>query len=200
MRRYLTIEHDQYTESPADDCCQWRLVSFNPRHRNHKDASDYSPLPIGLRRKLQVGLAFVLDYYEHGGSAWSLAGRGMQCPWDTSKNAGLLIWDHTPSEIGAKTYAERAADASRFLDTYNDWANGNCYYFSLEDGDGEHLDSCGGFIGLEHLADTINEHLSDDDEIIVRGSCSDLAQYMKLRGEIVDEFTSADELAGDFAI
>lgn len=34
-----------------------------------------------------------LDLYRHSGDAWSYAGCGMQCRWDTSHDAGILYFD-----------------------------------------------------------------------------------------------------------
>jgi hypothetical protein len=193
MRRILTIGYDHDTESPCD-YDGWKLYSFHPRHKREKDQEEFKT--IGMRRKFSVGLAFVLDLYEHSGSAWSLSGSGMQCQWDTSRGAGVLIWEGKPGDIGAKTYDDRAADATRFLETYNEWANGQCYWFSIDDGDGNPIDSCGGFIGLDSLREAINESLGENDEIIVRGECKDIAEYMRLKGDVVDEWTEADETAG----
>jgi hypothetical protein len=167
----LQIEHDQDVDSPCNDDCQWKLVSFNRRHLSHGDPSqffdEHDNLKIGIRRKLDVGLAFWLDYYEHGLCRWSLSGSGPQCQWDTSSHAGILLWEHDPSEIGAKSYQDRAKDAKNFLEVYTDWANGNCYWVQLIHEDGMELDSCGGFIGKDHLVDAVKDMIGKDDEIDV---------------------------------
>lgn len=150
----VRIEHDQDCESPMDCDGQWKLYSFSHRHNNYEDPEsfrdEHGNVKIGLRRKLDVGLAFLLDYFEHGQGCWSRSGHGPQCQWDNSPGAGLLIWEHKPSDIGAKTMEARGKDADSFLDVYNDWANGNCYGYVIEDAD-EEIDSCWGFIGDDVL-------------------------------------------------
>lgn len=162
MKLVISIESDSDIENPCEGGDgQWKVISFNSRHWDSESIEDYftpvyGPAPryelegfyatsIGLRRKLGVGTAFILDYYEHGSGHWSLSGEGNQCRWDSSSMAGIMIWEESPKNMGAKTLADRAKDARSSLELYNDWANGYGLYFSIEDGEGEHVDSCGGF-------------------------------------------------------
>lgn len=56
-----------------------------------------------LRERGLVGdpHAVLLDVYSHGGERWSLAGQGMQCRFDTSRNVGVWVpdSDETRKEI-----------------------------------------------------------------------------------------------------
>jgi hypothetical protein len=173
----IRIENDPDLENPTEWDGQWTVYSFGRRHLSYKDpeelglslerGEDGKPkvLNPGLRRKLEVGLAFFLSYYEHGGSVWSLIGEGPQCRWDTVSLAGLLVWEHPPKELGAKSREDRAKDARRFLETYNAWSNGDGMGYVVEDvvecdrheQHYEHLDSCWGFYGndRDHLFDSI---------------------------------------------
>ncbi|MGV3492451.1 MAG: hypothetical protein BGO74_06070 [Burkholderiales bacterium 68-12] len=38
-------------------------------------------------------LAVLLDIYEHGGVVYSVAGQGMQCPWDTTRGGAIWVPD-----------------------------------------------------------------------------------------------------------
>jgi len=167
-RLVIGIHHDPDCENPLEEWDgQWALYSF---HRDHsstgsdldKWVEDDKPT-IALRKKLSVGLAFVLDYYEHGGFMWSLAGSGPQCQFDTANGAGILVWENKPSDMGAKDFLSRRKDAQSALDTYNAWGNGQCYGFSIETDEGEHLDSCFGHIGPDM------EYMFDEIRAIVKG-------------------------------
>ncbi|WP_152053052.1 hypothetical protein [Tautonia marina] len=143
----------------------WRLVSFSHRHTGYEHPSAYCkgldafgcPIPtsIGLARKLEVGTAFWLSYYEHSLCRWSLMGEGPQCRWDTARIAGLLLWEH-PSCGLPRGFRHREADARAFLEDYTAWANGEVYSYAVErvagrpgaDGD-ELLDACANFYGRE---------------------------------------------------
>jgi len=192
MRVTVRIEHDQDTENPMTACDgQWTLHSFGRRHINYKDPErlglslerNGDGWPIvrnpGLRRKLAVGLAWFVSYYEHSQSMWFLPGQGPTCPWDSVKCAGLLVWDHKPGDMGAKTKQDRAKDAASFLEEYTAWCNGECYWYAVEDEEGNTLDSCGGFIGgrdgCNYMLDQIKDAIPAGSEVEVEGDAAYLA-------------------------
>lgn len=156
-RLVVRLLYDRDSEDPSEFDGQWRLHSFLRDHRNCVSPSDYET--IGFRRKLEVGTAFVLDYYEHGGSMWSFHSEGRDFDFDTSRAAGVLAWEEPVKNLGAKTYEDRKKDARIFLDTYNAWMNGEVYGYVVETADGDHVDSCFGFYGndLEHMFEEIRD-------------------------------------------
>jgi hypothetical protein len=104
--------------------------------------------------------------------------------------------------MGAKTKEERFEVAMRFVETYNEWGNGNCYWYRLEErkrlpcGHTEDNDldaGCGGYIGWDSLKEAIASEagVQAGDEIVVRGEAKGMAQYLDLPegAEIVDDFT-----------
>jgi len=189
MTKTVTIGYDFDVERPDSTYDGWKPISFCRRHSNFEHPANYclnKRENMGLRRKLQVGLAFQLSYYEHGLCTWSLRGEGPQCRWDSVDIAGLLIWTGRPTDMGAKTYEDRRIDARNLLEEYTDWCNGNCYWFSVE-GAELPLHSCGGFIGTDQLTEAINETLDDRDEVIVKGEAAYLTRYLKLKATIVEE-------------
>lgn len=149
----LRIEHDYDCESPMQYDGSWKLYSFSSRHTafRHPDSLDWGE----IRKLMGRGLAHWLDYFEHGGSEWSISGEGMQDAWDTARYGGILVWEEPAENMGAKTVKGRTEDARSFLREYNRWANGECFWYSLDETDGEHgdecIDSCGGFIGHEYM-------------------------------------------------
>jgi hypothetical protein len=184
----LRIEPDTDTEDPLR-YSDYRVVSF---FRNRRLITDgdieefYDDTPdgyrpkLGIRSKLKAGTAFRLDYYEHGGSSWSLSGEGMQDGWDTSRGAGILLYTGKPNDMG-KTYAERRENARLTLEAYNEWANGSCFWYSLENADtGEQVDSCGGCIGYEYTAEAIVDYANLADlgpcRIKTKGTARDIAE------------------------
>ena len=108
MRRNLTLEigYDYDVEVPDSGYDGWKLISFGRKHTNFEHPDNYvktfdrgtrevTPANIGIRRKLDVGLAFWLSYYEHGQGAWSLIGEGNRaivksCVLTKSKLSGVL--------------------------------------------------------------------------------------------------------------
>jgi hypothetical protein len=160
-KRIVHLEHDSDLECPADMDCQWKLYSFCTRHVSFKHPDELGIVcnrnevvrvrDRKLATKLRNGLAHVLSYFEHGQSCWFRKDGeitpGIEFQWDGVRVAGLLVWEHDKSEIGGKTFEERAKDADGFLKEYTSWANGEGYYYRIEDEDGDDVDSCGGFLG-----------------------------------------------------
>lgn len=154
IKYFVRIENDSDCENPCDYDGAWKIYSFSHRHINYRDPSDFL-LPSGKPRiefasKFRHGLAFPLQYFEHGLCRWDISGHGPQCPWDSVRFAGVAVWEESPANIGAKSIEDRQADCQRQLDAYSDWCNGHCFYFSIECND-ETIDSCGGFIGDDVL-------------------------------------------------
>ena len=151
---YLDSDEPQ---DPRDDDGNWTPYSFSPKHVQFQHPyklglsldRDNDGIPKvknpGLRRKLEVGLAFFLSYYEHGNCRWSLLGGGPTCAFDSVRVAGLLVWEHGPGDMGAKTYEDREKDAERFLESWTDWCNGHSISYRIEDENGDIVDSCGGY-------------------------------------------------------
>jgi len=195
-KRILTveIEYDQDLECPIGESgdTKERFVSFNRRHKAYADPSEwiaglnrhgeviFTPEGFGLRRQLETGTAFILSYFEHGSSVWSLQGAGPQCQWDTADVAGIY-W--LPSDVPKDRRREYAKAA---MESYTDWCNGNGYGYTITDqATGEMLDSCWGFIGDKHASDSILEAIQNvaggsDFEVIWAGDAKGLAEYGKL--------------------
>lgn len=143
------------------DECAFELHSFNRRHKNFLHPDDVSD---ELNEKIQNGRAFYVSYYEHGNCLWFRANSnvpaGVEFQWDGRKIAGIVEY---VDEYEVENMDE-AIDS--FLKVYTDWANGNCYYCSITDDNGEFIDSCGGFIGSEHLADYLADIIGDKDFVL----------------------------------
>jgi len=196
----VRLEHDDNPENPCDHD-GWKVYSFGRRHSNFKDPEEIglgeldqygepAILKIGLRKKLEVGTAFLLGYFEHGNCSWFL--RGNRPPgtegdfrWDGVDLAGILIWEGKVKHLGPKTYEKRAEDAARFLETYTNWCNGAFYGYMIEDDEEEHIDSCWGFDDADYMLDQVREIIAryPGAEITVVGDASYLAKPEDLMPE-----------------
>lgn len=205
---FLEIFIDTDAENPSDMDGSWTFHSFRSRDADTTDPLDFfAETPKGMKpkgtlsRKLNAGLAFLLDCYEHGDRAWSLASEGMNCEWDTSGGAGLLIWTHKAGDMGAKTPKDRATDARNFLSAYNDWINGACYGYTLTDEQGGDVDSCSGFIGSDGIFESINEVVPEGVKVVVSGDSGWLVEYntIKNAASVVQEedYDEDEESEGD---
>lgn len=138
-----------------------------------------------LKAKLEEGLAYFLSYSEHGECSWDIneapkRSRGVN--FDRRTVGGLLVWEHDADDMGAKTPEDRKKDAERFLETFNEWANGHCYGYRCEDEDGDDVEdaSCWGFYGndLDYMFENLRGSLPEGAEIVrFEGDSADMADY-----------------------
>lgn len=201
----VRIEFDADIENPnTNGDGQWTLYSFCSRHVNFKHPDDLKVV-VGrnhvekvrdrtLKRKLENGLAHWLGYFEHGQCCWFRTDApppGVEFQWDGVRYAGLLVWEHKPSDMGAKTYEDRAKDADAFLNTYTSWANGEGLYYCIEDEDGETVDSCGGFYGCDadYMLDEMVHHLIGH-EFEVEGDADHLEDKLRAKVEAKQKETA----------
>lgn len=180
------------------------MVSFGRKHINFQDPAkfvkafnqrtdDVTSAKIGLARKLNVGLAFVVSYYEHGLGCWSLKGEGLHCPWDSVPLAGILLWSGKPADIRARTLEDRAGGASDFLERYNAWANGETFWVRLSNENGEEIESFGGLNGVGAVSEVVGEALEAGDKVKVEGDAGWLKNHLMLTEgvKLVEEPTAA---------
>lgn len=177
----ITIGYDQDTDNPTQNDGAWKLYSFSTRHVNFKHPDHFftenRKLKTKYSNKVRVGLAFLLGYHEHGNCQWALSGEQQPCQWDSVNVAGILIWEEPASNMGAKTKEDRAKDARSFLEEYTNWCNGECYYYSIEDENGNDCGGCGGLIGADTLFDCMSEDIETGDVWEFKGECKDVASY-----------------------
>ncbi len=198
----LHIDVDQFMGDPCEEDHNWKLVGFNRKLISFQDHDNitvgnlnfgmqgnpptfHGAGAAGIRRKLEVGLAFVLAHYEHGPgtSTWMLNGgpypAGVEFQWDGHEVAGILVWPHSPDDMGAKTPEKRREDAASFLKLYNGWANGNIYEFRLHDEHDEQIEGTSGWVDddLGEAAEEVTSWLKPGDEVTVTGDSEWLQKY-----------------------
>lgn len=183
----LELSYDDQPDCPMDWDLSWKLISFRRNSIHSDDPAEYCHVKDGEVRpnfeylsKFRAGLAFFLDYYEHGQGAYSIHGEGMQCQWDTAQYGGILLWEHSPKEMGAKSYEDREKDARGFLETYNAWMNGEVYGYTLKDEEGNLVDSCWGYYDDDYFMQEICQHFKEGDTVTVSGDASYVFDDSKL--------------------
>ena len=207
----VSIHYDEARENPCTESGdQWMVNPFSNRFSNHKDPSEFGIFrdnktgKLGTEdedfaKKLKEGLAFFLGYFEHGNCLWFLSGErpfGTEGDfrWDGVDVAGVIIWNHPPDRIGAKTYEDREQDARSFLESYTSWANGECYGFdvrvheicdacSQEKNDSETIDGCYGFYGMDFMLKEIKAVTEGYEVIRVEGTASHGVEINQVQGE-----------------
>lgn len=164
------IQMDQDCERPYSDDDAVRIVVL---HRRYLDPAEgkcgKTPEEVARWEKQNARDWYVVPLwlYDHSGTVYRVGGSNpFSCPWDSGR-AGIIAlkkdeWGKGKGERNAKRFEY----AQGIAEEYTKWANGECYGYVLHDADGEELDSCWGFIGMETAEEEAREaarlHIADD--------------------------------------
>jgi len=150
---FVTIEKRHI--SPDDNEVLINIVKeTSEESSNSKEHMEKICFLIEERLKEKVVYIKPVTRYEHSGIDYML---GEYHGFDYSVCGFYIVTDKTLENCGAKIdEVERIIKGE--LDTYNMWANGYVYYFTLYDKDGNIEDNMGGFYNINE----IRGHLPDD--------------------------------------
>ena len=170
----VTIQYDECTDNPlgwdsniAFACEHKRYDLGNATMRELLDKYDYSGNEYDLSAIVdhlsQYGYVDTLSMTDHGNLT---VYRGSpNDSWDSGYIGVVFVNNaHVPEFTDIGAYIDDV------LDTYNDYLNGNVYYYVIEKytSDGlEFVDSCGGWYGLDTVQSEARECISyvDDQDI-----------------------------------
>lgn len=142
----VTTEHDDASWMYDD---LWHGVSFISNHNNYKSMGEMSHIRVEslLDGDIPEGYEAVKVYaYIHGSIALSV--KPFSCPWDSGLMGYLLF---KTGEFGNNNIGLEG-----FVKSWNAIINGEVYYFTIQDENGEVLDSCGGFDDYDYMKKEID--------------------------------------------
>ena len=107
----------------------------------------------------KVIYADFISKYEHSGVRYFI---GQSSGWDYANIGFVFVTEDSLKEIGcAEEDIEGIVEAE--IETFSQWANGEVYYFTLYDDEGNEEDSCGGLYDLEEIREYLPEEWEDED-------------------------------------
>lgn len=156
----VKILHDDFYELEDND-----IGTFVCWHKRRNLGNiNYAEHEAYLDQVSDKALQIPISIYEHGGFVLSVGDGAISCPWDSGY---VGVWVFEPKDLiehwGADTpeTRQKAHECVEAIIKYrNDVYSGNVWGFSIESGDGEHIDSCWGFVGDEAVTD-MKEHVDE---------------------------------------
>jgi hypothetical protein len=156
----ITVDDSYMTLADYTDAYEIIHFTRNYLSDNVKDYIDDNGQPLkDTTKMLKSGKAFLIDMYEHGNAIFTLAGTGMNCRWDTSRNAGLIIL--ADDIIDGITKKQREQYARDYLKQYTDYFNGEIYNVNITDERGKYIDSICCIIGTDYITDVVKDMIPD---------------------------------------
>jgi len=120
-----------------------RLVYLNALGKEDKEEA---------KKELQKdGWVFPLRSYIHSGVALAVGsgpmGYPFDCPWDSGQIGVVLV----KKDRGFRTKKKAEKAAEQHVETWNQYLSGDVYGYMVKDKEGNELDSCWGFYGIEYV-------------------------------------------------
>lgn len=156
----VEIFYDPEPESPRDWCNLGTMVHWHRRSNvgderiSVEDTGVESLDELVDYFKRERGATVVLPVYLYEHSGQTVNTTGFSCPWDSGQVG--FIFDTPKGREDCGTPPELIEEVLRGeVETYDQWLRGDVYGYVVER-DGEHVDSCWGFFGLDYAKEEAN--------------------------------------------
>lgn len=151
----LRIEQDEDPMSPRDWDNLGIMVCFHNRY-GLGDKTDlkesmfdgWKELEKHLREEEEATHLLPLFLYDHSGITMNTT--GFSCGFDSGQVGFIYATQKTIETLGVPL-DDVEKQLRQEVETYDQFITGNVWGYIIEDEDGEHVDSCWGFFGREHV-------------------------------------------------
>jgi hypothetical protein len=149
----IKIEVDEVRECPITE---WTtLGTFACFHRNYDlSNTDKFGTPEELRDYIESfdGVSLPLYLYDHSGITISTT--PFSCPWDSGQVGFVFATMKEIVSTWKELSKEEAIEKAKMVleaevKTFDQYLTGDVWYYTIEDENENHLDSCGGFYGFD---------------------------------------------------
>lgn len=162
----IKIEQDEYNDDPRKEFDH--TASMYCLHNGYDLGDEHSYDVDSLQARIKEivsggGAALPLYVYEHSGITMNTS--GFSCEWDSGQVGYICISAEKIKEhFIVKRISKKTRDlAIELLNSevteYDQYLTGDVWNFSIENNDGEIIDSCCGFYGYKYCEEEANEVL-----------------------------------------
>ncbi len=160
----VRIEYDQDAQNPRKEFDHAaHMVCFHSRYLlGDKHGMCIDEAKEFVERIKKEGAAVLSLYlYDHSGITMSTS--PFSCPWDSGQ-VGFIYMERKDilnnwgvKRVTKKLFMQAVELMQSEVKEYDEYLTGQVYGFIVEDEDGEELDSCWGFYGLEYCKEAATE-------------------------------------------
>lgn len=150
----IQINQDDMAESPREWDNLGTIITFMRRDYGIGDNNKFSS-SAQFRQWSKREKVVCLPVYAYIHSGITINTGGFSCSWDSGQAGYIYVtYEKIRKEYGIKRVTKKYIDkVTRCLDleikTFDQYLTGDTYYYTIEDKEGDHLDSCGGFFGTD---------------------------------------------------
>lgn len=157
----IAIYHDSSCENPREWENVTQMAFFHKRYImgdkmdfNWNDFESWDEIREYIETHENVHTIFPVYMYEHSGIALKVG--PFHCPFDSGQIGFIYITNETIKK--EKLNIEKISEYFKIeLNIYCQYLNGECYGFEINTEDGETLDSCYGYIGMDSVIEAAKE-------------------------------------------
>lgn len=165
--------YDDCAFNPREDDNLGTMACFHGRYDlgdkvefSADDFGGWDEMEEHIKKELGAVVVLPLYLYDHSGiaiSTGSFVGRCVHAEWDSGRIGFVYA---TKEDIRKNWVVKRVSkqlieDTERILKgevkCYDDYVQGNVYGFTIEDDEGNVIDSCGGYIGEDYYDEMVKE-------------------------------------------
>jgi hypothetical protein len=128
---------------------------------------------LELAEKAKI-VAYSTAFYMYDHSGLTVKSTPFSCPWDSGQIGYVIVTKKTAEyEYGFKRISKKSTERLQSIvegeiEEYDNYLNGEFYGFLIEDSEGEHIDSCGGFLGRDVEKNGMLENMNDEYHSLAR--------------------------------
>jgi hypothetical protein len=169
----ILIEQDNDPMNPRTEWDNFGIIAY--KHRNYilgeeeiNDPDDFLAGLAGLEpdkdnlmeRAQKKNVILPVYLYDHSGITISC--RPFSCPWDSGQVGYIYAtYEQIRKEYNVKHVTTKVIEKVKNrlrseIETFDNYLTGEVYGFTVEDEDGEMVDSCSGYYGENGIKDAIN--------------------------------------------
>jgi hypothetical protein len=153
----ITIDYDTDAESSREWSNIGEMVCWHRRYNlgdKHEFDSPSDFQEWADSKESDVAIVLPLYLYDHSGITMSCS--SFSCPWDSGQVGYIYITKakirdkYSVKRISKKLLERVRGYLVNEVETYDMFLTGQVYGYSIEDSEGNNVDSCWGFYGLDH--------------------------------------------------
>lgn len=161
---------DEEPESPREWSNVGTMICFHKRYRlgdykgqhgyDWRDYGGWDALRAAIEEREDAAVILPLYLYDHSGITMNTT--GFACPWDSGQVGFIFVSKKKVREEFGGRLTKRALERARQaliqeVQTYDEFLTGQVYGFVIEDENGDEVDSCWGFYGLDYARQEARE-------------------------------------------
>lgn len=149
---HILPDNDPYSPSPADWDNLGEIAYASHHYTLGTEAVSQSRLQE-IAEGIEDGSYIGMPVYAYVHSGATISTSPFSCPWDSGQ-CGFVYCPASKAEDAFPGNPHFRADALRVLkgevETFDQYLRGDVYGYVIEDKDGDTVDSCWGFYGMDH--------------------------------------------------